>query len=96
MARAKADFPPAGAILVLADAEGRLAIRATPNARADAILLPKPGAAPVLAIRVTAAPEDGKANAAILALLAKALGRPRSALALLKGVSGRDKVVQLD
>src|SRR3569623_76232 len=43
MARAPLAAPPAAAILALADPEGRLAIRATPNARGDAIVLPAAG-----------------------------------------------------
>lgn len=96
MARAHPATPPADAILALTDAEGRLAIRATPNARADAVLLPAPGAPPVLAIRTTATREDGRANEAILALLAVVLGRPRSALTLLRGATARDKLVRIE
>jgi uncharacterized protein YggU (UPF0235/DUF167 family) len=46
-------------------------------------------------VRVTAAPEDGKANAAVIALLAKALGVPRSALAIVRGATARDKIIRL-
>jgi hypothetical protein len=96
MARPRPATPPPAAILALADAQGRLAIRATPNARADGIALPAEGAAPVLAVRTTTTPEDGRANDAILALLAAALGRPRSALTLLRGATARDKLVRID
>ena len=96
MTRPRNPAPPPEAILALADSAGRLAIRATPNARADAVVLPADGAAPVLAIRTTATPEDGRANEAILALLAAALGRPRSALALLRGATARDKLVRIE
>jgi uncharacterized protein YggU (UPF0235/DUF167 family) len=40
-------------------------------------------------------PEAGKANAAVLALLAKALGVPKSALSIVRGETGRDKRVRL-
>lgn len=96
MARAPTATPPAEAILALADADGRLAIRATPNARADAVMLPGEGAPPVLAVRTTATPEDGRANEAVLTLLATALGRPRSALTLLRGATARDKLVRIE
>lgn len=96
MARAPTATPPAEAILALADADGRLAIRATPNARADAVMLPAEGAPPVLAVRTTATPEDGRANEAVLTLLATALGRPRSALTLLRGATARDKLVRIE
>ncbi|HSI19741.1 MAG TPA: DUF167 domain-containing protein [Sphingomonas sp.] len=96
MARAPRAAPNPDAILALADAEGRLAIRATPNARADAVMLPPDGAPAVLAIRTTATPENGRANEAILTLLAAALGRPRTALTLLRGATARDKLVRIE
>ena len=79
--------------MTLADDKGRVAVRATPNAGSDAVVLPKPGEASVLLVRVTATPEDGRANEAILALLAKVLGRPRSELSLLRGATSRDKLI---
>ncbi len=96
MPRPRNADPPPAAILALADDEGRLAIRATPNARGNTIALPLAGAPPILAIRTTATPEDGRANEAILALLAAALGRPRSALTLLRGATARDKLVRIE
>lgn len=47
-------------------------------------------------VRVAAPPEGGKANKAVLALLADTLGVPRRDLALAAGGSSRDKVVTLD
>ena len=47
-------------------------------------------------VRVSAAPEDGRANDAVLALLADALGVARRDLELVSGRSSRDKVVALD
>jgi uncharacterized protein (TIGR00251 family) len=46
-------------------------------------------------IRVTAPPEGGRANEAVLRLLAEALAVPRDALTLVSGQSGRDKIVEL-
>ena len=46
-----------------------------------------------LRVRLAAAPVDGEANAALLRLLAKRLGVPRSALELLRGQTGRRKDV---
>ena len=93
MAKPRPKLPPPEAILALADEDGRLAVRASPNAAADAILLPEEGK--VLRIRVTAPAEDARANEAILALLARALGQPRSSLELLRGVSARDKLIAI-
>jgi hypothetical protein len=46
-------------------------------------------------VRVTAPPEAGKANEAVLTLLADALGIHRRDLALTSGRTSRDKVVML-
>ena len=47
-----------------------------------------------LKARVRAAPQDGKANAALLALLAKELGVAKSALAIVGGDKARLKTVR--
>ena len=92
MARPKADLPAAEAIRAYADEEGRLALRVTPGARVEGIEL---GEGRVL-VKVRAKPQDGAANAAVLALLAEALGTAPSRLHLLRGATGREKLVQLD
>jgi len=46
-------------------------------------------------VRVTAAPEHGRANEAVLRLVAEALAVPRDALTLVSGHGGRDKIVEL-
>jgi len=46
-------------------------------------------------IRVAAPPEGGKANDAVLRLLAETLGLPRRDVALVSGHAARDKVVSL-
>jgi uncharacterized protein (TIGR00251 family) len=46
-------------------------------------------------VRVTAAPEQGRANEAVLRLLAEVLLVPRSTLALVSGHGARDKIVEL-
>lgn len=48
-----------------------------------------------LRVYVTAAPENGKANRAVLALLAKALQLPKSDLSILQGKTDRDKMVAI-
>lgn len=91
MAKPKADFPPAAAIRALADAEGRLALRVTPGARVETVEL---GEA-VVQVKVRTRPEGGKANEAVLGLLAEALGVAPSRLTLLRGGTGRDKLVRI-
>lgn len=69
-----------------------IAVRVTPRAARNAVL--EDGA--LLRVSVTTVPEDGKANKAVIKLLATALGVPRSALTLVRGASGRDKLFRLD
>lgn len=95
MAGRKIPMPTAAAIRELANDDGRLAVRAIPNASANAILLPSDSASSELLIRTTATPEGGKANDAILRLLADALGQPVSTLALLRVGSGRSKIIRI-
>jgi len=47
-------------------------------------------------VRVAAPAEHGRANEAVLRLLAEALSMPRARLSLAAGASRRDKVVLLD
>ena len=74
-----------------------LALRVTPNAganRIEGIDIRDNGAA-VLRIRVTAVPDKGKANKAVIALLAKTLGVPKSAIVLTAGETARLKTVRV-
>ena len=65
----------------------RLRVRLTPRANADAIGGWRDG---VLLVRVTAPPLDGRANEALLRLLAEALDVPQRQLALVGGARSRD------
>jgi uncharacterized protein len=47
-------------------------------------------------VRVAEAPERGRANDAVLALLARTLRVPRASLTLVSGHGARDKVVELE
>ncbi len=67
-----------------------LAVRVQPRASADEIV-GRHG--DMLKVRVTAPPVDAAANGAVVALLAKAIGCPRSAVAVVRGHSSRSKVV---
>ena len=49
----------------------------------------------VLHLRVTAPPEGGKANAAVVALVAKSLRVPPSSVSIVKGFASRDKVLRV-
>jgi uncharacterized protein (TIGR00251 family) len=72
-------------------AEGAtLAVRAQPKAKRAAVGGTRGGA---LKVSVTAPPEGGRANAAVLEVLRAALNLPRARLELLSGHAARDKVV---
>jgi uncharacterized protein YggU (UPF0235/DUF167 family) len=49
-----------------------------------------------LKLAVTAPPADGRANEAVLQLVADLLAVPRRAVALVSGASARDKRVRVD
>jgi uncharacterized protein (TIGR00251 family) len=76
----------------------RLHVRATPNAGTDTIDGRHVAAdgAMSLKVRVAAQPEKGRANKAVITLLAKALGRPRSALEVTGGLKDRNKTVAIE
>ena len=69
-----------------------LDIKATPKAAREEVAGIRNGA---LLVKVTAAPEKGKANAAVIALLAKAIGVPKSAFELVNGDTDRNKSFRL-
>jgi uncharacterized protein YggU (UPF0235/DUF167 family) len=74
-----------------------LRLRVTPNAGRDAIegYETLADGAEVLRLRVAAVPDKGKANAAAIVLLAKALGIPKSSIALVAGDTARLKTVRI-
>ena len=72
----------------------RLKLRVTPKSRADEIVGMRDDGA--LHVRVSAAPEGGKANRAVIRLLREKLGLPGGAVRLKAGASSRDKWVELD
>lgn len=91
MAKPKADLPAPEAMRALIDDEGRLAVRVTPGARVEALEI----AGDKLLAKVRAKPEDGKANDAVRALLARALQVAPSRLELLRGATSREKQFRL-
>ncbi len=78
------------AALALSGAE--FAVRVTPRAKQPGIALTDGQ----WRISVTAAPEDGKANAAVTEALAHALGVAKTRLTLLRGATSRDKLFRLE
>lgn|SRR5690606_24646155 len=70
-----------------------LRLRVTPNARADSIEGVEANAAgqAQLRVKVRAVPEKGRANAAVIGLLAKRIGLPKSAFSVISGDTSRNK-----
>ncbi|WP_439599671.1 DUF167 family protein [Devosia sp.] len=75
----------------------RLHLRVTPNAGLDRIdgFETRDDGTTVLRVRVKAVPDKGKANAAVIGLLARTLGVPKSAITLVSGDTARLKTVQV-
>ena len=73
-----------------------LAVRLTPKASRDAVRgIEAATDGPRLAVTVRAIPDKGEANAALLAVLAKWLGVPKSRLELASGGKSRNKSVAI-
>lgn len=73
-----------------------LNLRVTPKARRAGIEGLRDSAdGPRLAVAVNAPPDDGKANAAVIDLLATALGLPKSAITLAQGGKSRQKTLYI-
>jgi len=76
----------------------RLAVRVVPRAsrnRAIGAVAEADGGV-ALKIQVTAAPEGGRANDAVVKLLAKALGVAKSRISVAQGAADRRKVLYLE
>ena len=71
-----------------------LRLKVQPRARRAGLLGLAPGVdGPRLRVAVTEAPEDGRANRAVCAALARALGMPQSAIEVAQGHTSREKLV---
>ena len=76
----------------------RLSIKLTPNGgrnAIDGIETDAEGNA-FLKARVSAVPEDGKANKALITLLSKKLRVPKSSISFISGETARKKILRID
>ncbi|MEX2454371.1 MAG: DUF167 family protein [Rhodospirillaceae bacterium] len=75
----------------------RLSIRVTARASRNAVSGPVADADGRMAVRVavTAAAEGGKANAAVLGLLAKTWGIPKTSMTVIAGATDRRKILEI-
>ena len=67
-------------------------VRVAPRAASGLIAGERGGA---LVVRVTAPPAEGRANDAVVRILAKALGLPASEVRLVRGAKARTKVLSV-
>ena len=76
----------------------RLPVRVTPKGGRDGVdgWALDPAGRAYLKVRVSAAPTDGQANAALTTFIAKTLKRPRSAVRIVSGETARLKILEID
>ena len=77
----------------MAGSSTRLRVRVAPGARRAGVA---GRVGEVWKLRVTAPAENGRANDAVVRLLAETVDVPRRRISLVAGHTARDKVVQLD
>ena len=75
----------------------RVRLKVTPKAKRAQFggLLDEPDGEKALKVAVTAAPEGGKANEAVIALLAKEWGVAKSAVSVVAGATDRRKLMEI-
>lgn len=75
----------------------RIRLRVQPRARRNRAggLADEADGSVALKVAVTGVPEDGKANTAVIALLAEAWNMPKSALTVVAGATDRRKTIHL-
>ncbi len=72
--------------------KGQICVRVSPRAsRNQIVITPEQVRA-----YVTCVPENGKANKAVIKLLARSLGQAPSSITLIRGQTSRDKVFQIE
>lgn len=67
-------------------------IRVTPHAKQNKVV-ENDG---VLRVYTTVAPENGRANEAVVKLLSEYFDVPKSSIKILRGLTGRDKIVSIN
>lgn len=92
MARPAPSLPDAAALRARIDESGRLAVKVTPGAREEAVTLTENA----VLVKVRAPADKGAANAAVLQVVARALGLAPSRVSLLRGGTSRQKVLKVE
>ncbi len=76
-----------------------ITVKLTPNAKQNLIVGWEEGQSDdnnILKIQVTAQPEKGKANRALIALLSKQWKIPKSAITIKHGINNRIKILEIE
>lgn len=92
MVRPAPSLPDAAALRARIDESGRLAVKVTPGAREEAVTLTDNA----VLVKVRAPADKGAANAAVLQVVARALGLAPSRVSLLRGGTSRQKVLAVE
>jgi uncharacterized protein len=78
-------------IISLLDHAGELRLRVVPAAKVEKLAIENGS----VKIWIRVAPEDGRANRAVAALLSKQLDLPKNAITIISGLKSRDKRVRI-
>ena len=71
----------------------RIQVKVIPNSKEAKVEKESEG---VLRVRVDAPTKEGKANKRLIELLAEYFSKPKSSVRIVKGLSSRNKVVEID
>lgn len=69
----------------------QIKIRVIPRAKVN-LVEPQPDGS--IRVHTTSAPADGDANSAVIKMLAKHLGVPKTSISIIRGATARDKVIE--
>jgi uncharacterized protein (TIGR00251 family) len=70
----------------------KISVKVKPNSKAVSV---EKTAENIYAVRVKAPAKDGKANAAVIEALSKFFDRPKSRITILRGQTGKSKVIEV-
>jgi uncharacterized protein YggU (UPF0235/DUF167 family) len=74
-----------------------LQVRVTPKASMNAVKVEdNPDGSKLIRVYITTVPEGGKANEAVIKLLAKELGISKSSLTITRGLTSRNKTIHIE
>ena len=71
----------------------KLRVHVQPGAKRDQVLGFRDG---VLRVKVAASPVEGRANKALVAMLAALLAVPKQSISIVAGLTARDKLVEVE